>query len=80
MLLQQHPELTWQQLKARLSSSAVDSTGVFTGWFGSGRANLDVATSPTGLVPNVGVIDYRAIRHPDDSPQKRTLTLTNPSA
>ena len=80
LLLQQHPELTWQQLKARLSSSAVDSTGVFTGWFGSGRVNLDVATSPTGLVPNVGVIDYAAIRHPDDSPQKRTLTLTNPSA
>jgi len=78
LLLQQHPELTWQQLKARLSSSAVDSNGIFTGWYGSGRVNLDVATSPTGLVPNVGVMDFGAIRHPDNSPQKRTLTLTNP--
>lgn len=80
LLLQQHPELTWQQLKARLSSSAAESTGVFTGWYGSGQVNLDIATSPTGLVPNVGVVDFGPIRHPDNSPQKRTLTLSNPSA
>ena len=80
LLLQQHPELTWQQLKARLSSSAVESTGVLAGWFGSGRVNLDIATSSTGLVPNVGVIDYGRVRQIDGRQQQRTLTLTNPSA
>jgi len=77
LLLQQHPGLTWQQLKAQLSSSAVQSNSLYSGWTGSGRVDLDVATSQS-LVPNVGVIDYGAIRHPDDSPQQRTLTLTNP--
>ncbi|MEV5962134.1 S8 family serine peptidase [Kribbella sp. NPDC051952] len=80
LLLQQHPELTWQQLKARLSSSAVDSNGIYAGWTGSGRINLDVATSPEGLVPDVGSIDYGRVKHDDGTSQRRTLTLTNPSA
>ncbi|WP_433167098.1 S8 family serine peptidase [Kribbella sp. CA-247076] len=77
LLLQQHPELTWQRLKARLSS-AVDDTGRYTSWSGSGRVNLDKATS-AGLSADVGVVDFGAIRHPDDSAQTRTVTLTNPT-
>ncbi|MFI5697953.1 S8 family serine peptidase [Kribbella sp. NPDC051586] len=80
LLLQQHPDLTWQQLKARLSSSAVDSNSVFTGWSGSGRINLDIATSTDSLVPDVGWIDFGRVRHDDGTSQQRTLTLTNPSA
>ncbi|MFG1819318.1 S8 family serine peptidase [Kribbella sp. NPDC049174] len=76
LLLQQHPELTWQQLKARLSS-AVDDTGIYTSWSGSGRVNLDKATS-AGLSADAGVVDFGPIRHPDDSSQTRTVTLTNP--
>jgi len=76
LLLQQHPDLTWQQVKARLSS-AVDDTGIYTSWSGSGRVNLDTATSG-GLSSDVGVVDFGAIRHPDDSKQTRTVTLTNP--
>jgi len=76
LLLQQHPGLTWQQLKARLSS-AVDDTGIYTSWSGSGRANLDTATS-AGLSSDIGVVDFGAIRHPDDSVQTRTINLTNP--
>lgn len=76
LLLQQHPDLTWQQLKARLSS-AVDDTGVYTSWSGSGRLNLATATS-AGLTADVGVVDFGAIRHPDDAKQTRTITLTNP--
>jgi subtilisin family serine protease len=78
LLLQQHPELTWQQLKARLSS-AVDDTGTYTSWSGSGRVNLGKATSP-GLSSDVGVVDFGAIRHPDDAKQTRTVTLTNPGS
>ncbi|HET6738855.1 MAG TPA: S8 family serine peptidase, partial [Kribbella sp.] len=78
LLLQQHPELTWQQLKARLSS-AVDDTGTYTSWSGSGRVNLDKATS-AGLSSDLGVIDFGAIRHPDDSKQTRTVRLTNPGS
>jgi subtilisin family serine protease len=78
LLLQQHPELTWQQLKARLSS-AVDDTGTYTSWSGSGRVNLDTVTS-AGLWSDVGVVDFGAIRHPQDSRQTRTVTLSNPGS
>ncbi|NIK55358.1 S8 family serine peptidase [Kribbella shirazensis] len=78
LLLHQHPELTWQQLKARLSS-AVDDTGTYTSWSGSGRVNLDKATS-AGLSSDLGVLDFGAIRHPDDAKQTRTVTLTNPGS
>ncbi|WP_406047422.1 S8 family serine peptidase [Kribbella sp. NBC_00889] len=78
LLLQQHPELTWQQLKARLSS-AVDDTGTYTSWSGSGRLNLATATS-NSLSADVGVVDFGAIRHPDDAPQTRNVTLTNPGS
>ncbi len=78
LLLQQHPDMTWQQVKARLGS-AVDDTGIYTSWSGSGRVNLDKATS-AGLSSDVGVVDFGAIRHPDDSSQTRTVTLSNPGS
>jgi subtilisin family serine protease len=76
LLMQQHPDWTWDQIKARIVTTA-DVPAWHMAWSdGGGRVNLAEATSQE-LVADVGSLDFGYVKHPDEEPKTRTVTLTN---
>jgi len=76
LLIQQRPDWTWQQIKAQIVGTA-DPYPFQTSWsHGGGRLDLDQATQQT-LTADLATLDFGYLRHPDDAPKTRTVTLTN---
>jgi len=76
LLTQQHPAWTWQQIKARIVGTA-DPYPFQTSWsHGGGRLDLDQATHED-LTADAATLGFGYLRHPDDAPKTRTVTLTN---
>ncbi|HEU4946800.1 MAG TPA: S8 family serine peptidase [Kribbella sp.] len=79
LLLQQHPDLTWQQLKARIVTTAA-TNDTYTPWtVGGGRLDLAAATSQP-LTSDLANLDFGYVKHPDESPRGKTVTITNTGA
>jgi subtilisin family serine protease len=79
LLLQQHPDWSWQRIKSQIVGTA-DPHPAQTSWtHGGGRLDLDQATHQE-LTADVATLGFGYVRHPDDAPQTRTVTLTNDGA
>ena len=76
LLMQEHPDWSWRQVKAQIVGTA-DPHPLGTAWTqGGGRLDLDQATHQT-FTADLATLDFGYLRHPDDAPQTRTVTLTN---
>ena len=76
LMLQAHPDHTWKQLKADLTSAA-DATKFFSSWSdGSGVLDLQKA-SGSQVSTDLPSLDFGYLRYPDKAPRSRVLTLTN---
>lgn len=78
LMLQQHPDHTWKQLKADLTTRA-DATKVFNGWTNGGGV-LDLQQATAGQVSaDLASLDFAYLRYPDKAARSQVLTLTNSS-
>jgi subtilisin family serine protease len=76
LLIQQHPDWTWERVKAQIVGTA-DPAPFQTSWsHGGGRLDLDQATHQN-LTTDVATLGFGSLRHPDDAPKTRTVTLSN---
>ncbi|MPZ94027.1 MAG: S8 family serine peptidase [Propionibacteriales bacterium] len=76
LLRQQHPDWTWQQVKAQLVTTA-DAHPTSMSWtVGGGRLDLAQATSQT-LSADKASLDFGLFRHPDEAPRSKAVTLSN---
>jgi subtilisin family serine protease len=76
LLMQQHPDWSWQRVKAQIVTTA-DPHSLLTAWEqGGGRLDLDQATHQD-LTSDLASLSFGVLRHPDDAPKTRELTLRN---
>jgi subtilisin family serine protease len=76
LLMQQHPGWTWKQIKTQIVATA-DPYQFQTSWsHGGGRLDLDQAAHQN-VTADLPTLDFGYLRHPDDAPKSRTVTLTN---
>lgn len=76
LLMQQHPDWTWDQIKTRIVTTADVPDRHMVWSHGGGRVDLGEATSQE-LVSDVGTLDFGYLKYPDEEPRTRTVTLTN---
>lgn len=79
LLMQEHPDWTWGQVKAHLVTTADTHESHMSWSVGGGRVNLERATEQQ-LRSNLAALDFGYVRYPDESPKTRTVTLTNDGA
>jgi subtilisin family serine protease len=76
LLMQQHPDWTWDQVKARIVTTA-DVPDEYMAWsHGGGRVNLAEATSQE-LTSDVASLDFGYVKYGDEKTRTWTVTLTN---
>ncbi len=79
LVMQAHPDWTWQQVKTELVGTADPAQFQTTYTHGSGRLDLTQATTQF-VTADRSSFDYGYLRHPDEAVRTRTLTLTNDGA
>jgi subtilisin family serine protease len=76
LLRQRHPNWSWRRIKATIVGTA-DLPPFHTAWTsGGGRLDLEQAAHQD-LTAERATIDFGYLRHPDDAPKTRTVTLVN---
>ena len=76
LLMQLHPDWTWQRVKSQVVATA-DPNPLNTAWQeGGGRLDLEQATQQD-LTVDVATLGFGQLRHPDDAPKTREVTLRN---
>jgi subtilisin family serine protease len=79
LLMQRHPDWTWRQIKSEIVGTA-DPHPFQTSWtHGGGRLDLDQATHQD-VTADLATLSFEYLRHPDEAPASRTVTLTNDGA
>ncbi len=76
LLMQAHPDWTWQQVKTELVGTADPYQFQTAYTHGGGRLDLAQATSQL-VTGDLATIDFGYLKHPDDAVHAKTLTLTN---
>lgn len=79
LLLERHPEWSPQQVKARIVGTADPQPFQTAYTSGGGRLDLEQATRET-VSADAHALDFGYLRHPDDAPRTREITLRNEGA
>ena len=76
ILMQEHPDWSARRVKAQIVTTA-DPLPQIGAWSqGGGRLDLEQATAQD-VTSGPGVAELRHLRHPDESPRTREVTLSN---
>ena len=79
LLLEQHPGWSPRQVKSRIVGTADPQAYHSAYSSGGGRLDLEQATRET-ISADQPALDFAYLRHPDDAPRTRTVTLSNAGA